>query len=90
VVRPEKVERFAGSGAASAFDVIFCDPPYALAADDLRAVLAALEQNGHLAPDAVVVVERASRDPEWVWPTTLAPVRFRRYGEGTLWYGRRS
>lgn len=89
-IRPDRVERFASSGTVSAADVVFADPPYALAADELRAVLDALERNGHLGADAIVVVERSSRDQPWVWPTTLTPLRFRRYGEGTLWYGRRS
>jgi 16S rRNA (guanine966-N2)-methyltransferase len=89
-VRPEKVERFAAGPSSEANDLVFLDPPYALAVAELHAVLADLGHNGHLVPNAIVVVERSSRDPEWVWPTTLAPLRFRRYGEGTLWYGRRS
>ena len=58
--------------------------------DVLATVLQALAEHGWFAPDAVIVVERASRDPEWMWPTPLVPVRSRRYGEGTLWYGRAS
>jgi 16S rRNA (guanine966-N2)-methyltransferase len=89
-VRPEPVERLAVAAPAAPYDVLFADPPYALPAADLAAVLAALAGNGWLAEDAVVVVERASRDPDWVWPIPLTPLRSRRYGEGTLWYGRRS
>jgi 16S rRNA (guanine966-N2)-methyltransferase len=89
-ISAEKVERFAAGPSSGANDLVFLDPPYALSAGELHEVLAALEQHGHLAEHAIVVVERSSRDPDWVWPTTLAPLRFRRYGEGTLWYGRRS
>lgn len=89
-VRVEKVERFAAMPAAEPCDLVFLDPPYALPADELREVLTALDEHGHLTPDAVVVVERASRDAPWMWPKTLAALRSRRYGEGTLWYGRRS
>jgi 16S rRNA (guanine966-N2)-methyltransferase len=54
----------------------------------LGTVLAALADGGWLTPDAVVVVERATRDPEPPWPPGLAGERSRRYGEATLWYGR--
>jgi 16S rRNA (guanine966-N2)-methyltransferase len=67
--------------------VVFCDPPYA---DPVAEVLDALASGGWLTADAVVVVERATRDPELHWPDGLEPVRSRSYGEGTLWYGRRS
>jgi 16S rRNA (guanine966-N2)-methyltransferase len=87
-VRPGKAEQL--GEPADPYDFVFADPPYALPAADLAAVIEALDGNGWLAGDAVVVVERASRDPHWVWPKTLAPLRSRRYGEGTLWYGRRS
>ena len=45
-------------------------------------------EQGWVAPDATVVVERASRDTPWEWPPPLESVRFRKYGEATLWYGR--
>lgn len=69
---------------------VFADPPYDIAAEDLRDVLLGLHDVGAIAPDAVVVVERAGqrRDP-WAWPTTaVVPVRDRRYGGTHLWYGR--
>jgi 16S rRNA (guanine966-N2)-methyltransferase len=94
VVATGPVERFAAAppppAAGPPYQVVFADPPYALAADALAGVLGDLAANGWLADDAVVVVERSSRDPDWVWPTPLVPVRARRYGEATLWYGRAS
>jgi 16S rRNA (guanine966-N2)-methyltransferase len=88
------VERFAAAppppSAVPPFHVVFADPPYAVTAAALTAVLADLAANGWLADDAVVVVERSSRDAEWVWPTPLVAIRARRYGEATLWYGRAS
>jgi 16S rRNA (guanine966-N2)-methyltransferase len=89
-VRAGRAEQVAAGAQSEPYDFVFADPPYALPAGELAAVLEALDANGWLAPGAVVVVERASRDPEWVWPKTLAALRSRRYGEGTLWYGRRS
>jgi 16S rRNA (guanine966-N2)-methyltransferase len=51
-------------------------------------VLAGAVANGWLAGEAVVVVERGTRDPDWVWPAGIAEDRSRAYGEATLWYGR--
>ncbi len=88
VVRDD-VARLAGSANPQPpYDVAFLDPPYPLPAGALRAVIAALAGHGWLAPEAVVVVERASRDAPWTWPAGLTAIRERRYGEGMLWYGR--
>ena len=84
------VEKFAAAPASRPFDLVFADPPYALSAEALTAVLVGLESSGWLGSDAVVIVERSTRDAPWVWPKPLVAVRERRYGEGTLWYGRRS
>lgn len=88
-IRTVRAERLASARAEAPYDVVFADPPYALPADDLRAVLTDLLAHGWLAPAALVVLERASRDAPWQWPAGIDAVRSRRYGEGTLWYGRR-
>jgi 16S rRNA (guanine966-N2)-methyltransferase len=71
-----------------AYHLAFADPPYALSDAEVDRMLRLLA-SGWLAPDAVVVVERASRGAGPKWPSSLQPVKQRRYGEGTLWYGRR-
>jgi 16S rRNA (guanine966-N2)-methyltransferase len=85
-----KVERLAAKPPERPFDVIFADPPYALADDALAEVLAGLAGNGWLAPEGLLVVERATRAPQPRWPAEMSAERTRRYGETTLWYGRRS
>jgi 16S rRNA (guanine966-N2)-methyltransferase len=70
------------------YDVAFLDPPYAVADDEVRSVLAALRAYGWLTGDALVVVERATRGGRFDWPAGYTAQRSRRYGEGTLWYGR--
>lgn len=83
----EPVERVLAAGPPDGicYDVVFADPPYADPVDDM---LAALLDGGWLCRGALVAVERASRDRPLVWPEGLAGLRERRYGEGTLWYGR--
>ncbi|GIJ76979.1 16S rRNA (guanine(966)-N(2))-methyltransferase RsmD [Micromonospora phaseoli] len=72
------------------YDVVFADPPYALPGDDVAAMLVALVDGGWLAPGALVVVERSSRSGPVEWVQGVTGLRSRRYGETTLWYGRRS
>ncbi|MBQ1014003.1 16S rRNA (guanine(966)-N(2))-methyltransferase RsmD [Micromonospora sp. M51] len=72
------------------YDVVFADPPYAVPDEEITAMLAALVDGGWLAPDALVVVERSRRTREFDWVEGITAERSRRYGETTLWYGRRS
>ncbi len=73
---------------AAGFDVAFLDPPYELPSGDLAQVVHGLRAARWFADDALVVVERSSRDEPWVWPDGIERLRERRYGETTLWYGR--
>ena len=80
------VQRLLADKADTTYDVVYVDPPYAEGVDD---VLVLLVDNGWLAETAVVVVERATRDAAPEWPEGLVADRSRRYGDSTLWYGRR-
>ena len=82
------VSRVVRSAPAAPYDVVFLDPPYATSDDDVRALLGLLLRHQWLAPAAVVVVERPTRGGVFSWPEGFQPDRARRYGEGTLWYGR--
>jgi 16S rRNA (guanine(966)-N(2))-methyltransferase RsmD len=83
------VQRVVAQPAAIAYDMIFADPPYELDDGQLAAVLDAVA-GGWLAPDGVIAVERSSRSGPPPWPPEIIEVQCRRYGETTLWYGRRS
>jgi 16S rRNA (guanine966-N2)-methyltransferase len=76
--------------APAAFDLVLADPPYAVEVEEVLGVLRSLVNGGWLAPEAVVVVERSSREAAWEWPTPLVGLRDRRYGEAVLRYGRLS
>jgi 16S rRNA (guanine966-N2)-methyltransferase len=76
------------------FDVVFADPPYAVGDDEVAQVQRALVEHGWLAADAVVAFERSTRTvvrgESLSWVDGMVAERSRRYGETTLWYGRRS
>jgi 16S rRNA (guanine966-N2)-methyltransferase len=86
---PDRVERMLkrGPGAHGRRDLVFADPPYAVAADELAAILVTLSGQGWLAKDALVIVERDARSGALPWPPGYSQDRSRRYGETTLWYG---
>jgi 16S rRNA (guanine966-N2)-methyltransferase len=88
VLRADRVERVVRRGCEEPYDLIFADPPYALGGEEVTRLLVALRENGWLAEDALVVVERAGRSGDLVWPPGYTPERERRYGEAVFWYGR--
>jgi len=69
------------------YDLVFLDPPYPLADQDVETDLRALVDNEWLVPGALVVVERSGRSPGPKWPPGLVAEREKRYGDTTLWYG---
>ena len=73
--------------ARGRYDVVFADPPYALADAEVARVLSLLAERDWLAPGALVIVERATRSGPVSWPDGFVPDRARRYGEATFWYG---
>lgn len=84
-VHRSRVESFLERATADAcWDLVFLDPPYPLDEPALSAVLAKL--SAHLAPSAVVVVERSSRSPEPLWPAGVERFAEKKYGETRLWY----
>ncbi|AXE23168.1 16S rRNA (guanine(966)-N(2))-methyltransferase RsmD [Streptomyces globosus] len=74
--------------AGEPYDVVFLDPPYAVTHGDLCEILLTLRANGWIADGALVTVERGTRSGAFPWPEGFEPLRSRKYGEGTLWYGR--
>ena len=72
------------TGSAAEWDLVFIDPPYELGAVELVQNLEQLAPR--LSADAIVVVERSSRDPEPAWPEGLELEKRKDYGDTTLWW----
>jgi 16S rRNA (guanine(966)-N(2))-methyltransferase RsmD len=73
----EAVRRLSAKGKT--FDLVFLDPPYGMGLVGRSAEL--LSRAGILAPGAVVVAERASRDPGDALPAEWRERTDRRYGD---------
>ncbi|MFI5640269.1 16S rRNA (guanine(966)-N(2))-methyltransferase RsmD [Streptomyces goshikiensis] len=87
--RAGKAEQIVAAAAqGEPYDIVFLDPPYAVDHEELREILITLRSNGWLTDDALVTVERSTRSGAFPWPEGFEPLRSRKYGEGTLWYGR--
>jgi 16S rRNA (guanine966-N2)-methyltransferase len=79
-------ERFCAAPSGGPFDLVLCDPPYALALVDVLARLADLHAAGALVDGGTVVVERDKRDPALgdPLPGFLASKAARSYGDTVL------
>jgi 16S rRNA (guanine966-N2)-methyltransferase len=86
-VTGQPVQAFLTS-ALEEWDVAFLDPPYDLGKAELVHNLEQLAPR--LAPNAIAVVERSSRDPEPAWPDGISLDRRKDYGDTTLWWLRKS
>jgi 16S rRNA (guanine966-N2)-methyltransferase len=84
-VHRTKVETYLSRAAEDlTWDLVFLDPPYRLEEDSLETILKNLVP--HLAPGAVVVLERSARSPEPQWPEGLERFAEKKYGGTRLWY----
>ncbi len=82
-----RVEPLVRQPADTAYDVVFADPPYDLAGGAVDAILASVVEQGWVAPDGLIVVERSRRTPQPVWPPGFDGGWSRRYGETVLFFG---
>jgi len=87
VLVPDRVERVVAAAPDRGYDVVFADPPYAVPDAEIGTLLISLAGQGWLGPDALVVVERATRSGQLNWPAGYRREKSRRYGEATFWYG---
>ena len=65
-------------------DLVFIDPPYDIAEEEMSAVLEGLAP--WIGPDALVVVERSTRAPAPTWPAFLVLEDTRAWGETVAYF----
>lgn len=82
-VAAHAVQTFLDTSSAS-WDLALIDPPYEVGDEELARALVALAPR--LAPEAIILVERASKSPEPAWPEGVTLNRRRDYGDTTLWW----
>ncbi|GAA3197043.1 16S rRNA (guanine(966)-N(2))-methyltransferase RsmD [Actinocorallia longicatena] len=83
----DRADRVASQEPDEPYDFVYVDPPYAVPAEEVTALLEALRDNAWLAPAALVAVERATRTrPPFSWPEGFTAERARKYGEATIHY----
>lgn len=85
-VRAMAVEQAVAEDSDVAFDVLWLDPPYALSSSALVAIVDAANRHGWLAPDGLVVAERAARSDPPSFGAARAEQWSRRYGETTVYF----
>lgn len=73
-----------GEDLTGEMDLVFIDPPYDIAEDDMTTVLASL--GPWIGPDALVVVERSTRAPAPTWPDFLVLEDQRTWGETVAYF----
>ncbi|MBO4365908.1 MAG: 16S rRNA (guanine(966)-N(2))-methyltransferase RsmD [Eggerthellaceae bacterium] len=88
IVKTDVCKRLPVPPAGSAFDLVFLDPPYAMGAGQVAALIARLRQEGALAAGTIVSYEHdASEDPlsnEAFLSLELAPVTRKKFGSTVI------
>ncbi|MFM1786821.1 MAG: rRNA ((966)-N(2))-methyltransferase [Actinomycetota bacterium] len=80
-VKTSDVKTYLNSSATMKFDVVYIDPPYDHSNEEVEQVLKLLIENGYLAQEGIVVVERSARGEQFTWPEGYEQVQERSYGE---------
>lgn len=80
-VRVAPVAAVLAGSPGQPYDLVFADPPYAVADAAVIADLAAMLTNGWVSTGSVIALERSSRSPDTAWPSGFVPLRVRKYGE---------
>lgn len=68
------------------FDLVLIDPPYRVANSEIEEIIQNLIVQDFLSSQAILVVERPSRDI-FSWPESIEELKTKRYGDNTLYYG---
>lgn len=81
------VQRFVSEIANEKYHFVYIDPPYDFSDSEVEDLLGKLHTEGFLTIDAMVAVERTTRGSKFSWPDGFTPLRQRKYGAATIYYG---
>ena len=73
-----------GDALTGEVDLVFIDPPYDIAEEDMATVLSTLAP--WVGPDSLIVVERSTRAPAPTWPPFLVLEDTRAWGETVAYF----
>lgn len=82
----QSVERILAGPVHTSFTVVYCDAPYAVSTGEIDAYLALL--TAHLAPRAIVIVERDKKESAPTFPAGFTRESEKRYGTVVLYRAR--
>lgn len=80
-------QRFVSEIAKEKYHFVYIDPPFDFFDSEVEDLLGKLHTEGFLRIDAMVAVERTTRGSKFSWPDGFTPLRLRKYGAATIYYG---
>jgi len=80
-------ERFVSESAKEKYHFAYIDPPFDFEESAVEDVIGKLHTEGFLKDDAMIAVERTTRGSKFSWPEGFTPLRQRKYGAATIYYG---
>jgi 16S rRNA (guanine966-N2)-methyltransferase len=80
-------QRFVSESAKEKYHFVYVDPPFDFIDSEVEDLLGKLHTEGFLKVDAMVAVERTTRGSKFSWPGAFTPLRQRKYGAATIYYG---
>lgn len=80
-------QRFVSESAKEKYHFVYIDPPFDFTDSEVEDLLGRLHMEGFLKKDAMVAVERTTRGSRFCWPDGFTPLRQRKYGAATIYYG---
>lgn len=82
-----RVETLVAQPSATAYDMVWLDPPYDVASDAVDLVVADVVANGWVAPNGILAVERSGRSAAPNWPEGFTDGWSKNYGDTVVHYG---
>ena len=81
------VQRFVSELPKEKYHIVYIDPPFDFAENEIKEVLAKLHTGAFLNEGALLAIERTARSFPFIWPDGFAPVRQRNYGAASIFFG---